>query len=172
MVVRRLRSEVLVRFQAVERLAIGWILDSLEPMMDRTAQLEVYRAQTTNVKALQTAMRQLRHSINRSLRANDAPAVEVFTKFYALAFCAWSEANFSKLLHTPHGFSLDEIAQVQRAKADGISAAWKKCVELGLRHLDVDRGSFKPNAKQKLDAIITQHVFDPSLLRNKLAHGQ
>jgi hypothetical protein len=41
-----------------------------------------------------------------------------------------------------------------------------------LRHLDAQRGSFKPNAQQKLEAAIDAHVFDPSLLRNKLAHGQ
>jgi len=92
---------------------------------------------------------------------------------YALLFCAWAEANFSKVLHTPYGFDLGEIEQVQAAKNDdGIVAAWKKCVELGLRHLDAKRGSFKPNAQKKLTEIIDGHVFDPSLLRNKLAHGQ
>ena len=87
-------------------------------------------------------------------------------------FCAWAEANFSKVLHTPYGFELDEIQQVQAAKAEGITAAWKKCVELGLRHLDARRGSFTPNAQKKIEEIIASHVFDQSILRNKLAHGQ
>ena len=43
---------------------------------------------------------------------------------------------------------------------------------MGLRHLDAKRGSFKPNAQKKLEEVIDTHVFDPSLLRNKLAHGQ
>jgi hypothetical protein len=117
-------------------------------------------------------MLQVRRSINAALRIDDKPTLQVFTKVQALLFCAWAEANFSKVIHTPHGFDLDEIAQVQKAKADGIGAAWKKCVQLGLRHLDAQRGSFKPNAQQKLEAAIDAHVFDPSLLRNKLAHGQ
>ena len=87
-------------------------------------------------------------------------------------FCAWAEANFSKVIYTPHGFDLDEIRQVKESKAGGISEAWKKSVELGMRHLDAKRGSFQPNAKQKLFAAIEAHVFDPTSLRNKLAHGQ
>jgi hypothetical protein len=141
--------------------------------MDQTAKLAVFQAQVRNVQSMKTAVNQVRRSINDALRANDFPRAESFTKMYALLFCAWAEANFSKVLHTPYGFEIDEIAQVQAAKkADGIAAAWKKCVQLGLTHLDAKRGSFKPNAQQKLEEIIDAHVFDPSLLRNKLAHGQ
>lgn len=140
--------------------------------MDQAAKLKVYQAQVDNVRSLKTAMRQVHRSINDGLRANDEPRCAAFTKMYALIFCGWAEANFSKVLHTPYGFDLDEIAQVQRAKSDGIASAWKKCVALGLRHLDVKRGNFKPNAHKKLDELINNHVFDPSLLRNKLAHGQ
>jgi hypothetical protein len=140
--------------------------------MDHTAKLAVFQSQTENVQSLKTAMRQVHRSVNDALRANDQPRVEAFTKIYALLFCAWAEANFSKVLHTPYGLEIDEIEQIQAAKAGGIAAAWKKCVQLGLRHLDVKSGSFKPNAQQKLEEIIDAHVFDPSLLRNKLAHGQ
>ena len=117
-------------------------------------------------------MRQVHRSINAALRANDQLTVQAFTKIYALLFCAWAETNFSKVVHTPYGLDLDEIAQVQAAKDIGIAVAWKKCVQLGLRHLDAKRGNFKPNARQRLEAAIGDHVFDPSLLRNKLAHGQ
>lgn len=141
--------------------------------MDQTARLEVFKAQVQNVRSIWSAMRQVHRSINSALRINDEPRAEAFTKVYALMFCAWTEANFSKVLHTPYGFELDEIAQVQAAKNDnGIAAAWKKCVELGLRHLKAGRGNFKPNAQKKLAEFIDGHVFDPSLLRNKLAHGQ
>jgi hypothetical protein len=140
--------------------------------MDQTARLAVFQAQVKNVRSLKTAMSQVHRSINDALRKNDQPRIAAFTKIYALMFCGWAEANFSKVLHTPHGFGLDEIEQVQAAKADGISVAWKKCVQLGLRHLDAKRGSFKPNAQKKLGEIIDAHVFDPTLLRNKLGHGQ
>jgi len=140
--------------------------------MDQTAKLAVFQAQCSNVRSLKTAMRQIHRNINAALRSNNEPSAEAFTKVYAMLFCAWSEANFSKVIHTPYGFELNEIEQIQLAKANGISKAWKKCVELGLRHLDVNRGSFKPNARKKLEAAIDAHIFDPSILRNKLAHGQ
>ena len=141
--------------------------------MDQATKLVIFQSQTKNVRALRTAMRQAHRSINAGLRENDLPTVEAFTKIYALLFCAWAEANFSKVLHTPHGFDLIEIAQVQTVKqTNGIAEAWKTAVQLGLRHLDAQRGSFRPNAKLRLDAAVDAHVFDPSLLRNKLAHGQ
>jgi len=140
--------------------------------MDQQAKLAVYEAQVVNVRSLASALRQVRRTINDGLRSNDQPKIDAFTRTYALMFCAWAEANFSKVVHTPHGFEIDEIQQVQSAKASGIASAWKKCVELGLRHLDARRGSFKPNAQQKLYRAIDDHVFDPSMLRNKLAHGQ
>jgi hypothetical protein len=125
-----------------------------------------------NVRSLQTAIKQVRRAINAALRSNNRHTSEAFTKVYALLFCAWAEANFSKVIHTPYGFSLDEIAQVKKAKSNGIGNAWKKSVELGLRHLDTTRGSFGPNAQRKLETAIDDYVFDPSVLRNKLAHGQ
>ncbi|MEM9670692.1 MAG: hypothetical protein AAF950_17390 [Pseudomonadota bacterium] len=140
--------------------------------MDQDARLVIFQAQVKNVRSLKSALRQIRRSINASLRGKDQPAVDTLTKTYALLFCAWAEANFSKVVHTPYGFDLDEIGQVQAAKAAGIVAAWKKCVELGLRHLNAERGSFQPNARRKLERAIDDHVLDPSELRNKLAHGQ
>lgn len=77
------------------------------------------------------------------------------------------------LIHTPHGFDLDEINQIKKVqKENGIAFAWKCAVDLGLRHLEAKRGSFTPNARLLLFRLIETHVFDPSLLRNKLAHGQ
>ncbi len=117
-------------------------------------------------------MKQVHRAINAALRSNNQPTSQAFTKVYALLFCGWTEANFSKVIHTPHGFELNEIAQVKEAQTNGIGNAWKTSVRLGLRHLDAKRGSFAPNALRKLESVIDIYVFDPSLLRNKLAHGQ
>lgn len=140
--------------------------------MDHEARLVIFKSQVKNVRSLKSARQHVRRSINASLRSNDRPAVDHFTKIYALLFCAWAEANFSKVAHTPHGLTLNEIKQVQVAKSNGIVAAWQKCVELGLRHLDATRGSFQPEAREMLERTIEKHVLDPSQLRNKLAHGQ
>ncbi len=140
--------------------------------MDQAAKLEIFQAQVQNARSLKTALRQVHRCVNDALRSNDEAGVSAFTKTYALLFCSWAEANFSKIIHTPYGFEIDEIEEIQRAKGDGIAAAWKKAVDLGLRHLDAKRGSFQPNTKKKLFEAIDLHVLDPSLFRNKLAHGQ
>jgi hypothetical protein len=140
--------------------------------MDDAQKLAVFQAQVENVRALESSIRQIRRNINFSLRHNESAIANSLTKVYAILFCAWAEANFSKVVHTPYGFRIDEIVQIQTAKSDGITAAWKKAVELGLRHLDASRGSFQPNTRLTLFRAIDAHVFDPSLLRNKLAHGQ
>lgn len=141
--------------------------------MDQAARLTVFQAQTQNVRALRTAIKQVHRNVNASLRARDASSASTYTKIYSVLFCAWAEANFSKLVHTPYGFDLDEIGQIKQAQRDeGIAAGWKKAVELGVRHLDAKRGNFAPNVRQMLCRAIDRHVFDPSLLRNKLAHGQ
>lgn len=141
--------------------------------MDRSGQLSVFKAQTSNVKELEAAWSQLTRSVNLSIRKGDAKGERALTKCLALLLCAWSEATFSKLIHTPHGFDLHEIEQVKAAQMDGIGAAWKRCIDLGLRRCDLSvPGSFAPNVSQRMKRMVDQHVFDISLVRNKLAHGQ
>jgi hypothetical protein len=148
------------------------VVDSPERKVDQAARLVIFQSQVQNTRALKSSIKHARRSINEALRRNNQPVAQTFTKVYALLFCAWAEANFIKVIHTPHGFDLDEIDQIQTAKANGIGAAWKKCIDLALRHLPTQRGSFTPNARLKLETAIDAHVFDPSVLRNKLAHGQ
>jgi hypothetical protein len=140
--------------------------------MDHEAKLAIFQSQTQNARALKVAMRQVHRSINSALRRGNEPANIAFTKIYAFLFCAWAEANFSKVIHTPYGFDISEIDQIKKAKAHGIREAWKKCLEIGLTHLDAKRGNFLPNARQELERAINNYVYDPSILRNKLAHGQ
>lgn len=143
--------------------------------MDYDSKLAIYRAHTTNVRALESGIRQIRRSINLALRGNDQAAVHCHTRLYAVTFCAWAEANFLKVVCTPYGFEPEEVAQILDAKQGrngNIRLGWKKAVELGLRHLDAKRGNFLPNARQELERAIDQYVFEPAQLRNKLAHGQ
>ncbi|QOF95004.1 hypothetical protein IFJ82_14460 [Novacetimonas hansenii] len=140
--------------------------------MDNVKKLAIYQAQVKNVRSLQIALRQINRLINASLRSNNTTQVEHLTKIYALMFCTWAEANFLKVVHTPHGLELDELEQVIASKRNNIVSGWKKAIELGIRHLDASRGNFRPNARKKLEELVDSHVFDPSVLRNKLAHGQ
>jgi hypothetical protein len=141
-------------------------------MIGQEAKLAVFRAQVTNVRSLDTALKQVKRTINAALRSGDRPATQAFTRVQALLVCAWAEANFSKVIHTPYGLDLGEIDQIKQARDKGIAEAWKLCVRLGLNHLEAKRGSFRPNALQRLNSAIDAHVFEPSVLRNKLAHGQ
>lgn len=142
--------------------------------MDSKSKLCVFKAQTQYAKELLSAQKQLNKSINNALRKNDSPSAKIHTKVLALIFCAWAEANFSKLIHTPYGFTLDEIAQIKTIwKSNGLESGWNKCLELGLKKVGkVNKGNFLPNVKQKIVRIIYEFVVEPSLIRNKIAHGQ
>ena len=141
--------------------------------MNNAERLVVYRAQCANVRSISAAFKQTKRSINDCLRKNRSLEAESHTKVLALIFCAWSEAIFSKTIHTPHGFTLDEIAQIKRCiQSNGISAGWRKCIELAMRKTAAKKSNFGPNARQKLDKLVEELVLEPSTLRNKIAHGQ
>lgn len=141
--------------------------------MDNTARLAIYQAQCTNVRALKKARGQLRRAINKAIRKNDEPAIEAYTKALALLFCAWVEASFSKLIHTPHGLALSEISQVKQSVREGsVETGWRTCITLALRKNNAKKSNFSPNAKQKISGFVEKYIRDPSQIRNKIAHGQ
>jgi hypothetical protein len=141
--------------------------------MERSDQLQVFKAQTQNVRELEKAWGHLLRSINRELVRDNLVSAALHTKLLALVFCAWSEANFSKLIHTPYGFTTDEIEQIKSHGKSNITRGWEKCLELGLRRIESSpRSNYLPNIRQAVGRIITKYVQEPSLLRNKIAHGQ
>ena len=141
--------------------------------MDRKKQLDVFQAQTANLRILERGWKHAKRGIHRDLLANNQASVVLQTKLLALIYCAWSEAAFSKLIHTPHGFELDEIRQIKAAgEARSIVAAWEKCVALALKKVQSRNGNFLPNVKQELGRLIKTYIEQPSQLRNKVAHGQ
>ena len=142
--------------------------------MTNDEKLEIYRAQTVNVSALASAWRSVKRSIHSALLRNDRATAEVSTKLLALCYSAWAEARFSKLIHTPYGFSFDEIRQIQIAARDqdGTSSSWRKCVELALLRVATSQRGQLANIRQSLNRLVSDFVEAPSVLRNKLAHGQ
>ena len=84
---------------------------------------EIFEAQTQNVRALNRAWKKLNITLNNAIRKSDSHAIRIHTKVLVLVFCAWAEASFSKLIHTPYGFSNDEITQI---KDEQKKAAWKQ----------------------------------------------
>jgi hypothetical protein len=141
--------------------------------MDEQQRMSVFQAQTKNVWELHHAWKHVNRQINDLLVHNDNKAVEVNTKILAVIHCALAEAEFSKLIHTPHGLTLDQIEQIKKiAKANGVKFGWMKCAELAVSRVGGAKHNHRPNVLQKLTTMIEEFIYDPSLIRNKLAHGQ
>lgn len=133
----------------------------------------MFRAQTANTRELEAAWTHVNRQINSLLVHKQEKSVEVATKLLALIYCALAESTFSKLIHTPHCLTLDEIEQVKReTKLNGVKEGWIKCAELAVRRIDGANSGHAQNVLKKLSDLIQRYVFDPSLVRNKLAHGQ
>lgn len=141
--------------------------------MDRSDQLEIFKAQTQNVRELDATWRHLLRTINNELIKDNITSVNYYTRLLALVFCSWSEAIFSKLIHTPHGFELDEIEQIKATAKNDIVEGWRKCLELRLNHVAAkSKSNYIPNISQTVGRIIDAYVSEPRLIRNKIAHGQ
>lgn len=140
--------------------------------MDRNSQLAVFKAQVENVRELDAAWKHVKRSINRDLVKGNQSSVRLHTKLLALVYCAWLEASFSKLIHTPYGFDLYEIAQIKLASRNSIVDAWKECINVAALRVNPGKSNYVPNLKRKLNQLVEKYVEEPSLLRNKVAHGQ
>lgn len=134
--------------------------------------LDVFAAQTENVRALEQAWKHINKTINAAYSSGDNSTAEIHTKLLAQVYCAFAEAVFSKVIHTPDGLTLNEISQVKSRGKKNIVEAWKTCVELSLQKVQGENSGHVANTRQKIESLIDQYVYDPSLLRNKIAHGQ
>ncbi len=134
--------------------------------------LDVFAAQTENVRALEQAWKHINKTINAAYSNGEYSTAEIHTKLLAQVYCAFAEAVFSKVIHTPEGLTLDEISQVKSKGKRNIGEAWKKCVELSLRKVQGKSSGHVANTRQKIESLIDKYIYDPSLLRNKIAHGQ
>lgn len=141
--------------------------------MDEQQKVVVFNAQTINVRELEKAWLHTNRQINALILQKNTKAIEISTKLLALVYCALAESLFSKLIHTPYGLAIVEIDQVKTVtNKHGVKAGWIKCAELAMQYVGGAKSNHSPNVLQKLSAMIEQYIFDPSLIRNKLAHGQ
>ncbi len=136
--------------------------------------LELYKLQSCNVRKLNQVKDSLIKDINFYLRKSDDFQVEVKTKLLAILYVAWSEAQFIQIVYTPSAFSPSEIKNIKKIKDNkGISEGWKKMVDLALQKVgEWSKNSESQNRKKKLFEIIENYIKSPSVLRNKIAHGQ
>jgi len=136
--------------------------------------LELYKLQSCNVRKLNQVKNSLIRDINFYLRKSDDFQVEVKTKLLAILYVAWSEAQFIQIVYTPSAFYPSEIDEIKKIKKNnGLAEGWKKMVELALKKVGKwEKNSDLPNKSKRLGEIIENYINSPSVLRNKVAHGQ
>lgn len=130
-----------------------------------------YVAYCKNVKDFLIAEKEIKRSINRSLKRNNENSVNINTKIYALIYSTYSEARFMKMILTPHGFEQTFVNQILEQKS--IESKWHKCLEFAFKKFTSNtKNSEIPNKLQELKRLIGTFIIDPSIIRNKVAHGQ
>ena len=130
-----------------------------------------YQAYVVNLRDFLIAESEVRRTINRSLKRGKRSTALIQTKLYALLYSTYSEACFMKMILTPYGFEQSFINEI--LKQDSIQEKWLKCLQLAfLKFSKKIKGSDVPNKTQDLQRIIKKYIVDPSVIRNKIAHGQ
>lgn len=124
--------------------------------MDNATKLVIYQAQVQNVRSVQTALKHVHRLINSSLRQNDRAQTEHLTKIYALMFCTWAEANFLKVIHTPHGLELYELEQIKASKRANIVAVGRKLSNWGFGTSTPTAGASNRTYERNLRSLLTR----------------
>jgi hypothetical protein len=134
---------------------------------------DLYVLQSKNVRKLKQVQTSLVKDINFYLRKNDEFQVEIKTKLLALLHCTLSEAQFIQIVHTPEGFSNSEIEMIKSAKKSNIEDGWRQMIDFAMDKVgDWNNNSDLLNRRNSLLKIISDFIITPSVLRNKIAHGQ
>src|SRR5690606_31788658 len=134
---------------------------------------DLYVLQSKNVRRLKQVQANLVKDINFYLRKNNDFQVEIKTKLLALLHCTLSEAQFIQIVHTPDGILSSEIEKIKAAKNSKLEDGWQLMIDLAM-----DKEGDWRNTKDLLDRrnslikIISDYIISPSILRNKIAHGQ
>jgi len=134
---------------------------------------DLYVLQSKNVRRLKQVQGNLIKDINFYLKKSNEFQVEIKTKLLALLYCTLSEAQFIQIVHTPDGFSSDEIDKIKSAKNTKLEDGWKLMIDLAMDKV----GNWKSNndlagRRDYILKIIDEFIIKPSVLRNKIAHGQ
>ncbi|OQX01612.1 MAG: hypothetical protein BWK80_59580, partial [Desulfobacteraceae bacterium IS3] len=136
--------------------------------------LNLYMLQSDNVRALWRVKTVLIKDINYQLRKSDDFQVGIKTKLLSLVYSAWSEAQFLQIVYTPKGFMYSEIVKIKEHKErHGISVAWRFLLEEAMKKVgDTSLNKDLKKRLQTLIQLIDKFIEEPSILRNKIAHGQ
>lgn len=136
--------------------------------------LAVYMAQSENVRYLHKVIAGLQKEINFDIKRSNEFQVKVKAKILAIVYSAWSEAQFLQIAYTEKGFLYSEIIKILGKKKErGIAEGWKFMIKMALAKVG-DAATNKDLNKRlaKLVKLVQEFIEEPSIIRNKLAHGQ
>lgn len=134
---------------------------------------DLYVLQSKNVRRLKQVQSNLIKDINFYLRKNNDFQVEIKTKLLALLHCTLSEAQFIQIVHTPDGFTSNEIEKIKNAKNSKLEDGWKLMIDFAMDKVgDWNNNQDLLDRRNSLLKIIADFIISPSILRNKIAHGQ
>ena len=125
-----------------------------------------------NCRKAETIWKFSKKILNDCIRRKKIQEAEYQTRVMALLYCTVAEAYFLKIVHTPGKLTEDEIDEISRTARNGISNAWKKCLEIGLGRCLAKDKTHISNVKRDVGKLIDQYIFDPATIRNRIAHGQ
>ncbi len=141
--------------------------------MNEQQRSDVFEAQVINVRDLMRAWDHENRYLNDLIRVGDAVGIAITTKVLGVLYCALAEAIFSRVIHLPGGLNLTELAEVKNVlKNDGVKPAWKRCIQLASAHLVNTAPTTLAPILSTIDGLVEKWIVDPSILRNRLAHGQ
>lgn len=136
--------------------------------------LTIYMAQSENVRYLGRVIDSTLKDINLYLRKSNEFEVKAKTKILSLLYSAWSEAQFTQIMFTEHGFMFSEITDIKDHKdRHGIAEGWKYMISKALKK--VGDPETNKDLRKRLDTLLSlvkEYIEEPSVLRNKIAHGQ
>jgi archaellum component FlaC len=132
----------------------------------------IFQSQTENVRELEKAWKLTNSIINEAYRTNDLSTATFQTRMLALIFCAYSEAMFSKLIHTPYGFSSGEIETIKSKAQHNIYQGWLECLSVVTNKINTTNEEYRSEIVKDVAEIIESYIKEPSEIRNKIAHGQ
>ncbi|WP_139073871.1 hypothetical protein [Aliivibrio fischeri] len=110
--------------------------------------------------------------INESYRTKNTQSADLQTKLLALLFSAYTEAIFSKLIHTPYTLSLVEVNDLKRKFKNNSYEGWIRCLNTMVTKITSKSDTEKEAIKTEVRDILLTYIKKPSEMRNRLAHGQ
>ena len=141
--------------------------------MTRTEIYELYVLQSKNVRQLKKVQANLNKDINFYINKNDNFQIELKTKLLALLYSTLSEAQFIQFIHTPDGYTSTEISEIKSAKNRNLEEGWRELIDKAMSKVgDWSNNPDLLNRRNSIIDIVKEFIVKPSILRNKIAHGQ